>query len=104
MANSPLFLPSHGNFNYGHRVIPEDIHHLDRDLASPRRAFVKDAGQFQRAVFLGAEGLPLVFKDVIPGPAFFPFAAFLVLHADDLALALKVEIHGPVINPIRPPW
>jgi hypothetical protein len=51
---------------------------------------------------LGTEGLPLVFKDVIPGPTLFPLAAVFVLYAEDLAFTLKVEIHGPVIDPVRP--
>ena len=68
----PLFLPSHVDFDDRHGVVAEDVDHLDGELAPPRGAFMKDAGQFQRAVFLGAEGLPLVFKDVIPGPASLP--------------------------------
>jgi hypothetical protein len=63
---------------------------------------VKDAFQFQRAVFLGLEALPLVFEDVIPGPQFFRFAGILVLHQDDFPFALEVETHRPVINPVRP--
>ena len=55
-----------------HRVIAEDVHHLDRDLAPPRRAFVKDALQFQRPVLLRAEALPLVLEDVIARPDLFP--------------------------------
>ena len=41
-------------------------------VAPTGRAFVKDTGQFQRAVFLGAEGLPLVFKNVISSPNALP--------------------------------
>ena len=73
------FFPPTVDFNNRHGVVAEDIHHLHGQLAPPRRAFVKDAGQFQRAVFLGAEGLPLVFKDVIPSPSLFPLAVFFVL-------------------------
>src|SRR5712691_2705018 len=41
-------------------------------------------------------------KDIIPRPSLFPFTAVFVLHADDFALALKVETHRPIINPVRP--
>jgi len=39
---------------------------------------MKNAGEFQRAVLLGAEGLPLVFKDVIlPPSSALPISRFL---------------------------
>ena len=51
----PLAVPSHAYFDDGQRVVAENIHHLDCDLAPPARAFVEDALQFQGAVFLGPE-------------------------------------------------
>jgi hypothetical protein len=97
----PLLFP-HAHLDNRHRIIAEDVHHLYRELAPPRRAFVEHALQFQRPVLLGAEALPLVLEDVIPDPLFFPFAGFLILHPDDFPFALKVEVHRPVVNPVGP--
>ncbi len=76
------FLPSvlsYLHVNNRHRVVAEDIDHLHRELAPSRFAFVKDAFQLQRPVFLQTETLPLVLKDVIPGPEFFPFITQMTL-------------------------
>ena len=62
------YLRSDVDLHDRHRVISEDIHHLDGDLAPPGYAFMKHAGQLYRPVFFGAEGLPFVLEDVIPGP------------------------------------
>ena len=72
ISNSPSRFFPHAHLHNRHRVIAEDVHHLDRDLAPPRRAFVEDALQFQRAVLLRAEGLPLVLEDVIARPDLLP--------------------------------
>ena len=65
------------HFDDGHRVIAKDVHHLDSDLAPPWLALVEHAGQFQRAVLLGAEDLPFVLEDVVARPSLFPFARCL---------------------------
>src|ERR1035441_4358856 len=114
---APLFLPPNANFDDGHGVVAEDVHHLDRDLAPPRLAFLKHAGQFQRTVLLGTEGLPLVFEDKVTCPDLFIFVQMHLwwlksangylakrhfLDPDNFALAFKVEIHRPVVNPVCP--
>lgn len=58
--------------------------------------------EFEPAVFLGAEALPLVLEDEVAGPDFFFYAGGLVLHAHDFTLVLKVEVDAPVIDPVRP--
>lgn len=93
---------SHLHLDNFHRVVAEDVHHLDRKLAPTRRAFVEYTDQLQRAVFFGAKRLPLVLEDVISGPHLFPLAAFSVLDPDDLTLVFKIKIDRPVIDPVRP--
>ena len=61
-----------------------------------------DAGQFQRAILLGAEALPLVFKNIVACPLFLPFRRVWVLHTDNFVLTLKVKVNRPVVDPICP--
>ena len=85
-------LPSHIHFDNRHGVIAEDVHDLDGDLAPSGRAFMGDTGQLQRAILLGAEGLPFVLENIVAGPRLLPFAGIGILGADDLPLALKIEV------------
>src|SRR3989344_3823663 len=60
------------NRNNFHRIVAENIHHLHSDLVAPFLfVLVRDALEFQCAVFLRAERLPLVLEDVITRPPFF---------------------------------
>jgi len=56
------------HLNNHHCIIPEDVYHFDRDLAATRFTLMKNALQFNRTVFLCAERLPLVLKDVVSRP------------------------------------
>ena len=58
--------------------------------------------QFQCAVLLGAEGLPIVFSDEVASPMLFRLAGFFVLDGDNLSLGLEIEIHRPVVDPVGP--
>src|ERR1700730_7633846 len=114
----PLFLPRNIDLDDGHGVVAEDVHDFDGECSASGRTFVEDAGEFERAVFLGAERLPFVFENVIACPDFFVFwevELFGLFHAghldlfgratwdaDDFALALKVEIDGPIVDPVGP--
>ena len=87
----PAVLP-HAHVHDRHRVVAENVHHLDRDLSPPRLALVEDAFQFQRAVLLRAEALPLVLEDVIPRPDLFPHLQIRLRRPDARQPPLLVRI------------
>ena len=58
--------------------------------------------EFEVAVFLGAETLPLVLENEVAGPYFLFLISSLVLDAHDFALALEVEVDAPVVDPVGP--
>src|SRR5260370_22451835 len=72
-GEEPLLFIRDVDVEDGHGVVAEDVNDFDSDFAAAGRAFVEDAGEFERAVFLGAEGLPFVFENVVAGPDFFVF-------------------------------
>jgi hypothetical protein len=81
----------------GHRVVAEDVDDFHRDfdrlLAFVGRAFVEGGREFKRAILLGAERLPFVFKDEVAGPDFFPRGKGLLigLGAGDFGLGIRLE-------------
>ena len=84
-----------------HRVIAEDVYHLDSDLPPAGFTLFIDALEFQCAVTAGPEGLPLVLKNIFTGPDLHGCTVF-GFDADNLFFALEIEIDGPIINPIFP--
>jgi len=92
----------HGNFHDGHRVVAEDVHDLHRQLPPAGFALVEHACEFQRAILLRPKRLPLVLEDEVTRPDLFPLVCFVVFHADDFPLVLKVEVHRPVVDPVSP--
>ena len=54
----------HQHLNNFYRIIAEKVYYLDGEFAATGCAFMSDTGQFQCAVLLGPEALPLIFKDV----------------------------------------
>ena len=110
------FFPPTRHFDNRHGVVAEDVHHLDGHLAPPGRAFVKDAGQFQRYGPSSCGRIATRFRrcNRRSRPLHTPQVHLRRFHswhrrlasgawaADDLALALEVEIHGPVVDPVGP--
>ncbi len=85
-----------------HCVVAEDVHDFDGHFVAAGGTFVIWRFEFEAAVFLGAEALPLVLEDEVAGPDFLFQAGGLVLDAHDFALVLEVEVDAPVVDPVRP--
>ena len=67
-----------------------------------QRTFMAYTLEFQRAVFSGAETLLFVFENIIACPLLLNLACFQILHADNFALALEVEVCRLVVYPVCP--
>jgi len=85
-------------------------------MATCLRVGVTGGFQFQFPVLACSETLPFVLEDVCAGPAFLEinelasarragqcaFHTEIFRHFDDFLPALVIEIHRPVIHPVRP--